>query len=87
MTYETPWYLIDTDDFETAGDVKDMIRNIIDEAQALCQGCPKRGKCSETVDIPEDHPGCLCREEYRALAEVMNALRPYAAALTTGNVA
>jgi hypothetical protein len=87
MTYETQWYLIDTDNFETASDVVTMIRDIQDEANALCHDCSKCRMCGEKANFPEDHPACLRRDEYRALAEVMGALRPYKAVLEDKEVA
>jgi hypothetical protein len=84
---ETPWYLIDTDDFETVNDMTEMIHNIKDEANALCGHCSKCRKCANAVYFPEDHQDCLRREDYLALVEVIDAIRPYAATLTAGNVA
>ena len=86
-TFDTPWYQIDTEDFETEADVKEMIRNISEEAFALCRGCSKHDACNEEANIPEDHPGCARREDYRGLAAVIGALFPYCAALAARNVA
>jgi hypothetical protein len=85
--FETPWYQIDTDDLETADDVKEMIRNITDEGFALCRECPKSWKCNSNAIYPEDSSFCLRREDYRALLEVLDALRPYAAKLAAKDVA
>jgi hypothetical protein len=64
-----------------------MIRDIHDEANALCRDCAKCRACNEDTNFPEDHPACLRRDEYRELAKVMDALRIYKAKLAVKEVA
>ena len=85
--FEIPWYQIDTENFETEADVKEMIQDISKEAFALCRGCSKYNACNEDAHIPEDHPDCVRREDYRILAAVMDALIPYGVALAVKDVA
>jgi hypothetical protein len=86
--FETPWYLIDTDDFETADDVKDMIGNVIEEKFSLCRRCPKSQICDDNgEEYPADVPQCIRRERCRALDEVIAALQAYAETLKPKSVA
>jgi hypothetical protein len=86
--FETPGYLIDTDDFETEKDVMDMINNISDEKFSLCRRCPKSRRCYDNdEEYPADDPNCIRHEECRALDTVMEALLPYAAVLAGKSVA
>ena len=85
--FETPWYQIDTEDFETETDVKKMIHHVHNEALALCRHCRKQDICRDNLDTPEYHPGCIRDEDYRALVAVMDALIPYGVALAVKNVA
>ena len=85
--YETPWYLIDTEDFETESDVKEMIGHISKEAFALCRSCHNHDACMDDLNTAECYPRCIRREEYQVLEEVMTALIPYGVAMATKNVA
>ena len=85
--FETPRYQIDTEHFETAADVDEMLSHIDEEAEDLCENCRKGYTCQDFDRTPEDYQHCIRRAEYDDLMEVIAALKPYRALLAARNVA
>jgi hypothetical protein len=86
--FETPWYFIDTDDFETEKDVVEMIHDISHEKFSLCEDCPNSQRCDDNdEEYPADDSHCIRRKKCRVLDEVIAALQLYAAVLKSKDVA
>lgn len=74
MIYTTDWLYIDTDEFETAEDVKVTISELDLEMSSLCDDCPDCRKCGfEGLCAGVD--GCLRMDDCEPLFEIIGALR------------
>ena len=86
-TFNTNWYEIDTEHFETAADVSEWIGNVNEEADTLCVNCKKGYSCQDLDRTPEGYTHCIHRDEFDGLMAVVDALIPYGVALAAARAA